>query len=928
MKTNLNIMFQKNLQRTGRGLLAVSLLLAAGCFNSCKDEYDLDEKLPPNFGSNLMTHLENNGFKTYARLAKDLNYENELSGVALKTLLAADDEAFKRFFENGNNKWGVRSYEELTIGQKSLLFYSSMLDNSLQVMDLSTTSGTIEAVDGNAMRRKGEGSEFDTVTVMHPEDMPYDENKPNYNPYWKYYKTVRKEMVCMTDMTVRPIVFFVEPFLRAKRITDQDMKILLNLKGERAPQDANINNTKIGLGTNDRNTRCPNGFIHRVEDVLMPLDNMAEIITRNPKTAIMGRALERFSAPHYAGKSATDKYNSRYYPNGGGIDSLFIKRYFAKRSVGELENTTIENGPAVEAVLKFDPEWNSFYSNQPGIADTTVKLQSNMAVMIVPSDAAMEKYINGDGIALKEGYGDWDNIPNKLWAKFISNGMLNSFTESVPSKFDGIVNDNKDKMNIKPNDIDSVIIGCNGAIYVTKKAFPPTDFISVVFPTLANPSMSIFDWYIQLDAGGERPGYDSFLNSLDAYYSFFVPTDEALKNYIDPRYYAFADSANQKIKFFFDGSKKNMEDRVWARSYTFDRNNPDAAPTDSFEILGVGTICRYLKEIFDSHIIIGKKTKIGEDANGIPMYDVISSIENGHNYYRTKNGGIIAVNKVSDDEIYVQGTLQRDENKWVRVSRVYDQTKGGGNGKVYVLDGEESEPLMTTRKSVCDILKENEEFSFFYTLVKGSKKLISPISASINMGSTSGNISAFNNFNYTVYVPTNESLQAMFNNKEKYNLYTWAEIAEYEDSPLKEGETQPVRNKTVKQMEDSLETFIRYHFQDNLLMIGLDYANDGGGDYDKDGHFLGGSDTFTRNYETASMDNNDKFYTVEVNNTPTAMQVKDRCKNTRNIITEKVNGKELYNLTAREYNFSGGNIQVSSFATVHLIDGPLLINSK
>ena len=84
--------------KTTPKLTLIAALAAAGWCSSCKETYDLDEKLPPNFGSNLMTYLEDNGFNTYARLAEDLNYVDALSGVALKTLLAADDEAFERFF--------------------------------------------------------------------------------------------------------------------------------------------------------------------------------------------------------------------------------------------------------------------------------------------------------------------------------------------------------------------------------------------------------------------------------------------------------------------------------------------------------------------------------------------------------------------------------------------------------------------------------------------------------------------------------------------------------------------------------------------------------------------------------------------------------------------------------------------------------------
>ena len=94
------------------GLAAAFLLSVAGWGTSCKDTYDLDEKLPSNFGSNLMTYLERNNYENYSQLVKDLGYEEALSGVSLKTLFAADDDAFERFY--ANNSWGVHEHADLT----------------------------------------------------------------------------------------------------------------------------------------------------------------------------------------------------------------------------------------------------------------------------------------------------------------------------------------------------------------------------------------------------------------------------------------------------------------------------------------------------------------------------------------------------------------------------------------------------------------------------------------------------------------------------------------------------------------------------------------------------------------------------------------------------------------------------------------------
>ena len=893
MKTNLHLAIQTTLRSRGHWLCLAALVSAAGLTSSCNDTYDLDEKLPPNFGTNLMTYLEANHYTTYARLADDLNYREALSGVALKTLLAADDEAFERFF--ATNEWGVRSYEELTMAQKKMLFYNSMLDNSLQVLNLSSTSGTNEATVGNAMRRVGAGSVYDTVPVIHPEEMP------DNNVNWDYYRLNGKSIVCMKDMTKQPILFFIEPYLQNKRITNEDINFLYNNRISRQTGDATVGDTYIAEG----NIRLPNGFIHRTNDVLVPLDNMAEIIRKKPNTRIFSRILERFSAPYYAGSEATTSYNHEY---GTDIDSLFVKRYFAERSTdGERNIARPNEGPQVSAYLRFDPGWNSYYSDIKGAASQTVAVQQNMGVMLVPTDEAMLEYWNGAGAVIRDYYHTWDSVPNHIWSELINNGMLNSWVASVPSKFDGIVNSNQDRMGIKVSDVDSVYLGCNGAIYLTNKVFAPTSFISVSFPSLVNENMNIFRWAIQ------KLEYRSYLNSLDSYYSFFIPTNNALMLYYDP--VSYPGNSNKVWRFHYNPKALTDDERVWASVYEYDMEN-NVIGDSIGEVRDAYTVADRLEDLLDTHIIVGNK-------------DLNSNVENGHDFYRTKNGGVIAV-KNEGGQLYVQGTLQRDRNKWLKITQVYDQTLAGGNGKTYIIDGEpdEVEPIMTTRNSSIDVLSQHQEFSVFFELLNGCQELQeTKRNGTFDAGSSSGNISTFNNFNYTIYVPTNESLTAVLKDKEKYGLYTWDEIAEMEEQ-YEMNPTTALENQ-ITAAKNKLEAFLRYHIQDNMLLIGLDYANDGAADYDEFGHLTVG-DTFTRSYETAYMDpTSQKFRTLQVHSEPGSLTITDMLGNTRTVLKQNdAEGKPLYNLTSRDYLLVsagqiGGTISASSFASIHLIDAPL-----
>ena len=852
------------------GLAAAFLLSVAGWGTSCKDTYDLDEKLPSNFGSNLMTYLERNNYENYSQLVKDLGYEEALSGVSLKTLFAADDDAFERFY--ANNSWGVHEYADLTTAQKKMLLYSSMLDNSLQIMNLSSTTGTSGVTEGNCMRRQTSASVYDSVPIITPDQMPDNADA------WKYYRENNKTLVCMKDMSEVPMTIFVEKFLKNNKITNEDLNFIFNNEINRQAGDAHINGIQVKNG----NIRSANGFIHEMAEVITPLENMAEILRKKQNTHLYSRMLDRFSVPYYAGRSATNAYNLEY---GTSVDSVFQWRYLSKRSQGgAVFNTLLDNTVYDEdEILKFDPGWNAFFSDDPNALSNTVALQENMGVMLVPSDEALEAYFNdGAGKVLKDNFGNWENVPNNVIAELINNNMLNSWINSVPSKFDGIVNSNQDNMGIKINDVDSVWLGCNGAIYLTNKVFSPTSYVSVSFPALVSENMNIIRWAIsQLE-------YRSYLNSLDSYYSLFIPNNNALLSYIDP--VSYGETQTQIWQFHYDKEAADESQRVWASVWTYDIATGTIGDSLRKET-GSGTLLDRLEDVLDNHIVVGSKETGG--------------IENGHEYYRTKNGGVVRVKRGEDGNIYVQGTLQRDLDQWIKVVMIYDESKDG-NGKTYILD---DQPLLTTNRSVFDILENTPEFSEFYKLLSGSE-LLETSRNGATAGSLAGNVASFNNFHYTVYVPSNESLRDLIQSGQ---LDTWERLEELYNA-------EALTDSAYDARKAALNAFLRYHIQDNSLIIGMDYSNEGG------------SDTFDRTYETATgyftdeEKKNYKFHSIEVAVTPTTITVTDGKGNQRHVLTDD---DRLYNQTAREYQLLYGNtLSASSFAVVHAIDGPLFFEKK
>lgn len=823
---------------------------AAMIATSCKEAYDLDERLPEGYGTTLYSYLEGNGYQNVKRLVDDLGQADVLQGRGLMTMFVTDDAAFERFYQD--NKWGVRRYEDLSLAQKKLLLFGSMIDQSIQVMNLSNTTSETGVVTGNAMRRATFVTMYDSIPTLTPAEMPD-------NKYWAYYRAQSKPIVCMKDHTVAPLMFMTEPFLVQNRITNEDVNFIYNNKVNRQSGDAYIAGTQIV----EQNLRSANGFIHKVEDVLVPLDNMAEMLRNTADLSMWSSFIERYSVPVYAGRTITDSYNYEY---GTNVDSVFIKRYASARSEGSTvlnDNGILYYGQdelPVDAYLKFDPGWNAYFSSDPNAPSVTVATQKNMGVMLVPDNQALEEYWNnGVGRVLRDCYGSWDNVPDDVLVKLLNNNMLNSFAGSVPSKFGFIVNSTKDAMGILPEDVSRVQLAANGAIYVTNKVFSPTEYVSVSFPALVNSNMNIIYWAI------EQLEYSSYLNSIDSYYSFFIPTNEALQHYVDPK--SFNAATKELWKFHYDPSKTEAA-RVWASRFVYDPET--GLVTDSIgEVRDAGTIKDRLKDILNNHIVVG-------------------DLDSGRDYYQTKNGNTVHVLRdASGNVIGVQGSMQSADlsGQEIPVVKIYDQSKEG-NGKSYVIS---QEPVLTTKSSVMDVIAEGEDH-IFLDLLLGSE-----LHKSAGMYSI-GNISTLNNYNYTIYVPTDEAMSEYL---AKGDMWTWEDITKMEEDPR-------FTTEDVQAARNAVNNFLRYHIQDNSVYIGQEFAA------------RGSQSSIDRNYETAVMNElTNKFYTINVKADTEGITLTDGLGNVRQVI--KAEGS--YNLPARE-------IASNSFAVIHKIDRPLFYDKK
>lgn len=842
--------------------MALILLAGAGLSQSCTQ--DVLEGQPSWLGNSIYEQLKNYGNYNYTlRLIDDLNQTTVLSQTGSKTLFIADDDAFETFFKSNN--WGVRRYEDLSTGQKKILLNSAMINNAYLIELLSNLSGN-PPQEGQCMRRETAVSVLDSVARFMPAEMPETE-------YWSSYRKNARGILLLRDNTGKPMIHFLPAFMRYNKITDEDLRILTNGESN-SIADSWVNGKKVI----ESDITCKNGYIHKVDGVMSQSDNMAEIINKHANMSTFAKMLSRFSAPYYD-DAATKEYN-RLYNN---TDSVFTLKYFSQSgntgSYGSQQKGAMTNDPkgnVVESTLLFDPGWNQYYPSGSSDKD----LHYDCGAMLVPTNQALETWWNGGGKVLQDMYGSWDNVPTKVLVKLLNIGMVNSFSETVPSKFDNIVdNTTKVSIGIKPADVDSCFMGCNGVVYLINKVFAPADYSSVSFPALVNEkTMNVIYWGI---SSIPNNSFEPYLNSMDSYYSFFIPTNTAMLNYVDPC--SYGNSTQILYQFYFDNDTKTVK----AHRYKYNMASQTIVAGESLPDATDSQVQNRLVDMINNLIVVG-------------------NVESGQTYYKTKSGGYLKIaNAGNVGSMTVSGGLQVEQNRTLKIQSITDKSQDG-NGKSYVLN--DQMPL-TSQKSAYSILKEHPEYSKFYELMIGSGSVKS---ADALMKAKSGsytcadmNISLFDAYNYTIYVPTNEAIESLHN---AGILPYWSDIEALTAADF-DGNNTAFR-KAKETLATRIINFLKYHLQDNSVIIG-------------------GDNNDAVRYETFSNDPKTKrFYSVTVTSDGSNLSVKDQMGETRHVVTTS----GLYNIQGREYwiknkDTDNDEIYNASDIVVHQIDGALLYNA-
>lgn len=949
-----------------KATFAFCLLAACGLNYSCADEYKLDDEAPTFLGSSIYDYLKdkkNGNYTNFVKMIDELGLQEVLSTTGSKTLFVADDEAFEKFYKSNENTdedyaWhNATSYENLTLAQKKILVHTAMLNNAYLLEMLPRATGN-PPTKGASMRKETSIELTDSITFFKPADIPASDDT-TATDYWKNYRE-KGGMYMVSDNSVPMMVYFISEQMSKAGITNEDFEILTGK--ERTSSDAHIYFNKVVK----QDITCQNGYINVLDSVLIPPGNMAEVIRTNGKTDIFSHILDRFSAPFY-NSQITENYKVLHKDF---TDSIFVKKYISEWtnnvtvSAGfDKDYTSSDNrlavGPdnaapsSVTGGLKFDPGWNQYKSNSVGATSA-----GDMAAMFVPTDDVLKAYFlpGGEGSDLIKTYGDRENteenllhnidmIPLNTINSFMNNLMQISFINSIPSKFGQILDQANDNLFQDPEDairnIEEVKIANNGVVYLMKKVYPPVDYASVASPAFISKDNQIMKFAIYNGSGLDSKTnlmnlhFYAYLRAMGSKFTLLLPSDKALQYYVDPLS-VNTDGKNRVLAFKYTPTDNENSIPVTCKAMKYDAATGQIADERPGETVTDDEIKNRLKDILETHTIVHTET----ETNGVLS---------GNEYYISKNGSPIHVKNTGGSEanLKFQGAMQVEQelngyqedptypNPGIIESAVTQPYKKV-NGWTYCLEA----PIAVATRSVYNVLSnkgetEGNPYQKFFELCNGmnTELLVNCglIDASLDdddqatqtkkysvfvLDGMDYNVSFFNNYRYTVYVPTNAAIQKAI---DENDLPTWESIKQFVDENMSKPDWATKYQPIAKAQAKCLINFVRGHFQDNSIFADkLPFA--------------------ATSYETATLDDEGKkFVSVTVTSEGNGDLRVYKKRNEEGDLSEdnliydcKITG--TVNKMTRDYNtnvdytadnvsLSGSQINSSSFAVIHQIDG-------
>lgn len=789
-------------------------------------------------GSTLYDNLQALGnYTTYLRLIDSFGgikraFENKYTDDERKnmgfidtlTVFAPNDEAFARFF--AHNAWtdeqgnAISSYEQLSDGQKRALIYVSYIPGFVTANSLHV-SGSFRGYH----RLYSYDRQFNLVPYKHTGGTDINTFPPDSYSYIDYAKELNQHIVDGVWIGYGTIgnntdgafayrggtMIWNDDYWQYKGLSHDDLAFIGAADTE-GSEHIKIGNAHI----TQPNQRCKNGYLHLVDEVVVPQPNLMYTLAQarsDGKCSLASSLVQRFN---YL------KYDAEYSDIYNHIDSAWT----VCNSLLDRVATTLQT-PAI-------------------ILPTNEALKA----FLLAADNPLRSF----GINQDNYYTTLMSLPREVLQPFVKEWFRTSFTDVLPSRYSnmrsakghqllaGVTTPEAYKLAVQ-----QVITAADGIIVVVD-AVPNAEDLrnELTFVKLAGQvagaALTANDRY-----DGKRstsPFSTDYQREMhNKPFTMFVPTDAGLEQYglVDP----ISMASNNRVSWRYwsltpDSISSNgtRQIAVAARAYRYDykevRNTETDRPLSAMYSSNANDDCangnfgpvkrQLLTDMLDQHIV---------------LQDVNSLLNTPRRWYLSRSGMPIYMKEHTDLNIVVNGGMQIDLNKRDAADKhdcIMQLVGQNSTGTSVVID----RPMQPTTQNVYQRLQSNDDFSMFFdcaNALNGAYDLKNQLfdietSEALNRKYTifadpSGSyarygnantmlVNFFHNFNYTIFVPTNEGMQKAI----AEGLPTIESIEQFVEESLDgNGQLPDDKREQAQARYLTLLNFLKYHFCDKSYFL-------------------------------------------------------------------------------------------------------------
>jgi uncharacterized surface protein with fasciclin (FAS1) repeats len=448
-------------------LLVLPLLaFLSSCSQDVFDEY---YARPEGLEAPIYQRLEARGnFSNLTALIGKAGYKDILSKAGYWTMLAPNDEAFAKFFQEK----GIANVAAIDSATAAKIVRYALIYNAFRKEQLSDYQSSKGWVLDNAFRRRT--AFYDGFLTKTINGQPKVIVGSNRNGSLNYISG---------DNNNKYITYFTKEYFIAKGLSSYDFNYFYPSKEYTG---FNVLDSKV----TEADIIAENGFIHELDKVNLPLESLDQYLEQNSNYSLFRSLIENNLVSYVFNQTATTTY--RNYT--GKSDDVFVKVY----------DPSLVFAPNNENYLKVD--------DNDGQADAYT--------MIVPENAVLQNFI--DTVLLKN-YPSLDKLPRYVFQDLINAHMVQGAV--WPSLKGNFINGLKEdiRFDFNSNITDRKVLS-NGFFYGSNIVQKSNLFYSVYTSAYLNPKYS-FATRIYNDGSG----YKEMISNINKKFTIFLPSDAILR---------------------------------------------------------------------------------------------------------------------------------------------------------------------------------------------------------------------------------------------------------------------------------------------------------------------------------------------------------------------------------------------------------------